>query len=118
MFYSTNIKSLFDKKVYILVSTDYTMFDKLKKAIGIDTKKQVRSPTLDTIRMVDGFIRENSGKLKKTEVFKKLPKKVMWQTYQVIINYLEEIKKITTNDKGFLEYVWNETSSDKNTENI
>ena len=101
-----------------MLSIDYIMFDKLKKAIGIDNKKSVRSPTLDTIRMVEEFIKENSSKLKKTELFKKLPKKVMWQTYQVIINYLEEIKKISTNNEGFLEYIWNNTLINKTTENI
>jgi hypothetical protein len=39
--------------------------------------------------MVEKFIEEHSGKYKKTELFKKLPKKVMWQTFQVIMEYLE-----------------------------
>ncbi len=89
------------------------MFDKLKKAIGIEGKKSVRSPTLDTIRMVENFIKENSLKYKKTEAFKNLPKKVMWQTYQVIISYLEEIKKICINNEGYLVYLWNHEKLEK-----
>lgn len=87
------------------------MFDKIKKAMGIEKKKAVRSPTLDTVIMVENFIKENSGKFGKTEVFKKLPRKVMWQTYQVIMSYLEENKKIATNNEGKIEYSWANLSS-------
>lgn len=81
------------------------MFDKIKKAIGI-SKANPRSPTLNTLIMVEEFIKENSGKLGKTAIFKRLPKKVMWQTYQVIMKYLENDEKIRINDAGLVEYVW------------
>ena len=35
-----------------------------------------RSPRLDTIIMVEKFIKENSGEFKKTELFNNLPKKI------------------------------------------
>ena len=47
-----------------------------------------RSPTLETVLMVERTIEEYSGELNRTELWKKLPKKVMWQTYLVILNYL------------------------------
>lgn len=37
----------------------------------------VRSPTLDTVLMVEGTIEENSGEYNRTELWKKLPRKVM-----------------------------------------
>ena len=55
-----------------------------------------RSPTLQTVLMVEDFINGNSGEYKKTELFHKLPHKVMWQTFQVIVDYLESIHKIDT----------------------
>ncbi|MDP4038975.1 MAG: hypothetical protein Q8P57_00110 [Candidatus Pacearchaeota archaeon] len=45
-----------------------------------------RSPTLDTVFMVESFIKENSGEFTRTEIWNNLPKKVMWQTYSVINN--------------------------------
>ena len=66
-----------------------------------------RSPTLQTVLMVEKFIDENSGEYKKTELFKKLPKKVMWQTFQVIMEYLESIAKIVYDNEGYVVYIWN-----------
>lgn len=66
-----------------------------------------RSPTLQTVLMVEKFIEENSGEYKKTELFKKLPRKVMWQTFQIIIQYLEETYKIIIGNDGIVTYIWN-----------
>ena len=53
----------------------------------------VRSPTLDTVMMVERTIEENGGECNRTELWKILPKKVMWQTFLVILDYLESINK-------------------------
>ncbi len=66
-----------------------------------------RSPTLQTVSMVEKFVKDNSGRFKKTELFNNLPKKVMWQTFQVIIEYLENIGKIAFDNQGYLVYIWN-----------
>ena len=65
-------------------------------------EQKLRSPTLQTVLMVENFINENSGEFKKTELFNNLPKKVMWQTFQVIIDYLQGINKIIIEDIDFL----------------
>jgi len=70
-------------------------------------KNQIRSPTLQTVLMIEKFIDKNSGEYKKTELWNSLPKKVMWQTFQVIIEYLESIGKIAFDNKGYLVYIWN-----------
>ena len=44
-----------------------------------------RSPTLDTVLMVEKSIEKHSGEYNRTELCKSLPKKVMWQTYLVIL---------------------------------
>ncbi|MEK6836950.1 MAG: hypothetical protein AABX94_04785 [Nanoarchaeota archaeon] len=53
-----------------------------------------RSPTLETVLMVEKFIKDNSGEFNRTELWKKLPRKVMWQTYLIILDYLHNINKI------------------------
>ena len=65
-----------------------------------------RSPTLQTVLMVEKFIDENSGEYKKTELFKNLPRKVMWQTFQIIMSYLEENLKIVYDKEGYIVYIW------------
>jgi len=71
------------------------------------TNDIARSPTLQTVLMVEKFIEDNSGEYKKTDLFKSLPKKVMWQTFQVIMEYLESLYKIVYDKEGYVVYIWN-----------
>ncbi len=66
-----------------------------------------RSPTLDTVMMVEETIEKNSGEWNRTELWKNLPKKVMWQTFLVILDYLESINKIASDKEGKIAYIWN-----------
>lgn len=72
-----------------------------------------RSPTLDTVLMVEGVIEKYSGELNRTEIWKKLPKKVMWQTYLVVIDYLQSINKIAISDNDILVYIWSPDAAKK-----
>ena len=67
----------------------------------------VRSPTLDTVLMVEKTIDKYSGDYNRTELWKKLPKKVMWQTYLVVLDYLQDINKIAIDKLGKIAYIWN-----------
>jgi len=66
-----------------------------------------RSPTLQTVLMVEKFIDKESGEYTKTQLFNNLPKKVMWQTFQVIMEYLESINKIAYDKNRYVVYIWN-----------
>jgi hypothetical protein len=66
-----------------------------------------RSPTLQTVLMVERFVEENSGEYKKTVLFNNLPKKMMWNTFQTIMEYLESISKIVYDKENFVVYIWN-----------
>jgi len=66
-----------------------------------------RSPTLDTVLMVERAIERFSGEFSRTSVWKNLPKKVMWQTFLVVLDYLESINKIAIDRKGKIAYIWN-----------
>ena len=72
-----------------------------------ETNEIARSPTLQTVLMVEKFIDDNSGEYKKTQLFNKLPKKVMWQTFQVIMEYLENSLRIVYDKEGYVVYIWN-----------
>jgi hypothetical protein len=66
-----------------------------------------RSPRLETVIMVEKFIKENSGEFKKTELFNKIPKKIMWGTFNVILQYLYNDGKIGMDKNGVITYIWN-----------
>lgn len=66
-----------------------------------------RSPTLDTVLMVEKAVEKYSGDLNRTELWKQLPKKVMWQTYLIILDYLESINKIGFDRCDKIAYIWN-----------
>lgn len=65
-----------------------------------------RSPRLETVIMVEKFIKENSGEYKKTELFQKLPKKMMWGTFNVVLQYLWDNNKIAIDSKDYVVYIW------------
>jgi hypothetical protein len=64
-------------------------------------------PKLDTIRMVEGFIKEHSGDYKKRALWEHLPKKMMYQTFNNTFDYLLESGKIARDSKGYVIWIWN-----------
>ena len=54
----------------------------------------LHSPTLESVIMVEKTIQKYSQEYGKYQLWKKLPKKMMYQTFQVILNYLKESGKI------------------------
>ncbi|MDP2906780.1 MAG: hypothetical protein Q8O03_02470 [Nanoarchaeota archaeon] len=66
-----------------------------------------RSPTLDTVLMVEKTIEKYSGEFNRTGLWKKLPRKVMWQTFLVVLDYLESINKIAFDKEGKIAWIWN-----------
>ncbi|MFH1409435.1 MAG: hypothetical protein ABIH34_05985 [Nanoarchaeota archaeon] len=69
--------------------------------------KIIHYPQLDTVLMVEEFIRENSGEFKKRKLWEQLPKKMMYQTYCVIFNYLLESGKIALDQDCKIAWIWN-----------
>ncbi len=72
-----------------------------------------RSPRLDTLVMVEEFIKEHSGEYKKTELFHSLPRKIMWGTFNVILQYLWNNNKIGIDKEDYMIYVWNPSLIEK-----
>jgi hypothetical protein len=69
--------------------------------------KAVHSPQLDTILMVESFIKEHGGEFKKRALWENLPKKMMYQTFSVIIGYLQDSGKIATDAEGKICWIYN-----------
>lgn len=66
-----------------------------------------RSPTLDTVLMVEKAIVDAKDYPTPRELWKSLPKKVMWQTFFVILDYLESNGKIVITPDGKVMWTWN-----------
>lgn len=67
----------------------------------------IHYPQLDTVLMVEKFIREHSGEYKKKSLWENLPKKMMYQTYQLIFDYLLDSGKIAQDKVGKIAWIWN-----------
>ncbi len=63
-------------------------------------------PQLDTVLMVEEFVREHSGEYKRKSLWQHLPKKVMYQTYCLILDYLLYSGKIAVDRKGTIGWIW------------
>ncbi len=70
-------------------------------------KEIIHYPQLDTVLMVEEFIREHSGEYKKRALWENLPKKMMYQTYCVIFKYLSESGKIAIDREKKIAWIWN-----------
>lgn len=79
----------------------------------VTIKTNWRSPTLQTVLMVEDFIKEHNSEFKKTELFENLPKKMMWGTFQTIMRYLEDTYKIIIEKDGIITYIWNPKLAEK-----
>jgi len=69
-------------------------------------KDVLRYPRLDTVLMIEETIRETKGDLKTREIWKSLPKKVMWQTFMTTIDYLEYSGKIHVTEDKHVVWIW------------
>ena len=69
-------------------------------------KEILRYPRLDTVLMVEAVIRKNDGELKKRALWESLPKKMMYQTFCVIIDYLLYSRKISIDSEGKVGWIY------------
>jgi len=67
----------------------------------------LHSPTLESVIMVENTIQKYSQECGKYQLWKKLPKKMMYQTFLVILNYLKESGKIIIDKDGCIIWTYN-----------
>jgi len=64
-------------------------------------------PRLDTVIMVEETIRKLDYYPTRMELWKALPKKVMYQTFSMIMEYLVSLGKIIIDKDNRIVWVWN-----------
>lgn len=76
-------------------------------ALKSGQKNILHYPQLDTVLMVEEFVRKHSGEYKRKSLWQHLPKKMMYQTFCVIIDYLLYSGKIAADREGHIAWIWN-----------
>jgi len=71
------------------------------------TQQVLHYPQLDTVLMVEEFIRNLDRNMNKKQIWVRLPKKTMYQTFCVVLDYLEKSNKITYDIKGNVVWIFN-----------
>lgn len=89
-------------KIYKGVSIDITMnLNLLKKQNPL-----ARYPRLDTVLMVEGAIKKHDGEFRKKRLWEILPKKIMYQTFSLILDYLIVSRKISVDSQGKIGWIF------------
>jgi hypothetical protein len=66
-----------------------------------------RSPRLDTILMIEAALYKYKSEKTLTEIWRLLPKKVMWTTFTTVVRYLEYSSKIIIEKDKTVTWIWN-----------
>ena len=69
-------------------------------------KNVLHYPQLDTVLMVEDYIRAHSGVFRKRALWERLPKGMMYQTFCVIFDYLLESGKLGVDREGKVGWIW------------
>ena len=64
--------------------------------------KVLHEPKLDSILMVENAILTADDYYTRTQLWKRLPKKMQYQTYKRILNYLESSNKIVISNRRII----------------
>ncbi len=72
----------------------------------MNQKPVARSPTLESVIMVEKTIKRFSQECGKYQLWKKLPRKMMYQTYLVVLDYLEKSGKIMIDKQGVIIWIY------------
>jgi len=68
-------------------------------------------PRLDTVLMVEEAIKKANEYPTKTQLWRSLPKGVQYQTFQLILSYLQDSNKIFITKEGKIMWVLAENSA-------
>jgi len=76
-------------------------------------KEPLRYPRLDTVLRVEEFIKENDGEYRKKQLWEVLPKKIMYPTFSIILDYLLISGKISVDSKGKIGWIFYPEEAEK-----
>jgi len=66
----------------------------------------IRYPRLDTLLMIERSIKKYDGEFTRTQLWKRLPKKVMYPTFSMALEYLFLSKKISIDAEGKVGWIF------------
>lgn len=69
-------------------------------------KPNARFPRLDTVLMVEEFIKKHDGEFRKKQLWEALPRGIMYQTFSIIIDYLLLSGKISVDAEGKIGWIF------------
>ena len=72
-----------------------------------------RFPRLDTVLMVEKALFKHKSDKTITEIWRRLPKQVLWTTYVTILDYLEYSGKIHIEPDKTVTWIWNPSLVEK-----
>ena len=77
------------------------VFDLLKRE-----NPAARFPRLDTVLSVEEFIKEHDGEFKKKQLWNALSKRIMYQTFSLILDYLIVSGKVSVDSEGKIGWIY------------
>jgi hypothetical protein len=101
------VNSLIQKDLY-MYQLIYLSADIMEKAlVAFKPRNLGRLPRLDTILMVEKALYKYKSDKTITQIWRLLPKKVMWTTFTTILDYLEYSGKIHIEKDKTVTWIWN-----------
>jgi len=85
----------------------------VKQLIGKREIEEVRFPRLDTVLMVEEFIKEHDGEFRKKQLWEALPKQMMYPTFSIVIDYLLVSGKISVDAEGKIGWIFYPEEAEK-----
>ena len=73
---------------------------------GLFSREVLRYPRLDTVLMVEDFIKNNDSEFRKRKLWESLPKSMMYQTFCTIIDYLLYSHKISIDSERKIGWIY------------
>jgi len=86
---------------YINLYNQYVNVESMPKQLKI-----IHYPRLDTVMMIEDAIRGAKEYPMKAELLRRLPKKVMYQTFNLVLEYLQRSNKIIVTKDGRIVWVF------------
>ncbi|MDO8625439.1 MAG: hypothetical protein Q7R47_05125, partial [Candidatus Diapherotrites archaeon] len=78
----------------------------MQSEVQVFKRDVLRFPRLDTVLMIEKAIQKAKADLTARQIWLKLPKKVMWQTFLTTLDYLEYSGKILLDKDGSILWIW------------
>ena len=71
----------------------------------VQTQQVLHYPRLDTVMMVEDCIKKAENYPSRMELWRALPKQVQYQTFQLILEYLQKSNKVFVTKEGKIMWV-------------